>query len=241
MDNFKPAPQSARGLYILGAVSALLAVAGNVLDMVIASFPNWGPEATPAAAMDWLIRFQANPWIELYHLDLLNVLIAVFFIPAFLALAAAHWRANPGFAALGLVVFVIATTVFMANNAALPMLDLSQKFAAAADADKLMLVAAAETLLAKGAHGSPGVFWGFAFSLIANLVISGVMLRAGIFPKAAAYVGIAGFTLLLIYVILVTFMPLVKNPVLVLAMPGGLLAMAWNVMIAIQLFRLREV
>ena len=43
---------------------------------------------------------------------------------------------------------------------------------------------------------------------------------------------------MLIYVVLVTFAPTVKNMAMAFAMPGGLLLLAWMIMITIRLFRL---
>ena len=44
--------------------------------------------------------------------------------------------------------------------------------------------------------------------------------------------------LLLIYFVLVTFVPGADKYALALAMPGGLLAMAWMTLFALRLFRL---
>jgi hypothetical protein len=43
---------------------------------------------------------------------------------------------------------------------------------------------------------------------------------------------------MLVYVLLVTFTPTVKNMAMAFAMPGGLLLLAWMVMLTIRLFRL---
>ena len=43
---------------------------------------------------------------------------------------------------------------------------------------------------------------------------------------------------MLVYIVLVTFAPTVKNMAMAFAMPGGLLLLAWMVMLTIRLFRL---
>lgn len=94
--------------------------------------------------------------------------------------------------------------------------------------------------LARGEHGSSGAFIGFVLSTIASISMSLVMLRGKIFSKATAYIGILGFILLLIYTVFATFVSKSNNIVMILAMPGGLLAFAWNIMIARKLLKLGQ-
>jgi len=71
---------------------------------------------------------------------------------------------------------------------------------------------------------------------VAAILISCIMLKGEIFSKLGSYFGIAGNTVLLIYLGLVTFVPGTKGFALVLASPGGLLAIAWLIMISRRLF-----
>jgi hypothetical protein len=66
------------------------------------------------------------------------------------------------------------------------------------------------------------------------------MLKGKIFSKVTAYLGILGGTLLLIYLILVTFTPDINTMAMMVATPGGLLSMAWLIMFTIKLFKLRR-
>ena len=93
-------------------------------------------------------------------------------------------------------------------------------------------------MLARGAHGSLGVFIGFMLPNVAGLIISFVMLGARVFSKVTAYLGIAGNILISVYVILVTFTPTVEKMAIAFAMPGGLLLMAWTILFTIRLFQL---
>jgi hypothetical protein len=68
--------------------------------------------------------------------------------------------------------------------------------------------------------------------------MSWAMFPEKIFSKATAVLGIAGNLLLLVYFVLVTFVPGAGKSAVALAMPGGLLAMAWMVLFALRLFRL---
>jgi hypothetical protein len=190
-------------------------------------------------AIDRFEQFQSN-WLHgLYNLDLLNNVISVIMIPMFCALYLVHRKVQKGYGLLSLVLFIIGTGIFIANNAALPMLDLSIKYAAATtDTHKSLLAAAGEAILTKGEHGSQGAFAGFVLSTIASLTMAYTMLKGKIFSKAAAYVGLAGFTMLLLYTILITFVTKADSIIMLVAMPGGILAMAWNTMVAKKLLQL---
>ena len=93
-------------------------------------------------------------------------------------------------------------------------------------------------MLARGEHGGLGVFFSFILPTLSALVMSLVMLQGQGFSKANAYVGILGNALMLVYIALVTFAPSVKEMAMMVAMPGGLLRVAWMVMLTIRLLRL---
>ncbi|MGE5604112.1 MAG: hypothetical protein ACM3YE_00285, partial [Bacteroidota bacterium] len=148
-------------------------------------------------------------------------------------------RVNFAYPMLAMIIYFIGTAVFISNNAALPMLELSNKYAAATlESERILLSAAGEALLAKGGHGSPGAFLGFILSTIASIVMSIGMLRGKIFSKTTAYMGILGGALLLVYLILVTFVPETKNVAVMLAAPGGIFALVWTIMFTIKLFKI---
>lgn len=193
----------------------------------------------PKTAIDRFAQFQDNWLLGLYNLDLLNITNQIIMIPTFFALYAAHRKVNSAYATLAMIIFLVGTTIFVTNNTALPMLELSNKYAASTtESQKTLLAAAGEVMLARGAHGSPGVFIGFVLPNIAGIIMSFVMLTGKIFNKATSYVGIAGSTLILTYIIFVTFVPVIKNMAMFFAMPGGLLVMAWMIMFTIRLFQL---
>lgn len=74
--------------------------------------------------------------------------------------------------------------IFVTANTAVPMLELSDKYAAATSkSQKLLLAAAGEAVLATGEHGGLSVFTGFLLPTIAGLGMSFVVLSAGIFSR----------------------------------------------------------
>ena len=229
------------GIYRVGAATTILVLIGIVLDMVIGTITGGNVAELPQTAVDRFYQFKENGLLGLYNLDLLNIINQIVLIPSILALYAAHRNTAKPAALLALVLFLVGTTVFVTGNTALTMLDLSHKyFGAASDEQRMLISAAGEAMLAKGAHGSLGVFIGFALPTFANALMSGVMLYGKVFSRATSYIGLIGNSLMVIYIILVTFMPAVEKFALAFAMPAGLLVMTWMIMFTIKLFKLSK-
>jgi len=96
-------------------------------------------------------------------------------------------------------------------------------------------------MLTKGAHGSLGVFFGFAMIPFANALMSCVMLNGNVFSRMTSYIGILGNSLMVIYAILVTFIPTVEKLALAFVMPAGLLVIVWMIMFTVKLFKLSKI
>lgn len=228
-----------KSIYIFGGVIAFIAIIGTILDVIIGTSTGGDLSTIPQTAIDRFAEFQANWILGLYHLDMLNVVITILMIPAYFALCAAHRRTNISYTLLAAIIYFIGAAVFVTNNTALSMLELSYKYAAAtSEVQKTLLAAAGEAMIARGSHGSLGAFPGFFILTIASLVMSFGMLKGKIFSKKTAYIGILGSTLLLVYIILVTFVPDIENVAMIVSAPGGLLALAWMIMFDIRLFKL---
>jgi hypothetical protein len=228
-----------KSIYVLGGIAAILVLIGTVLDIVVGSSTGGNLSALPQTAVDRFVQFQQNPWLGLYNLDLLNTVTQMISIPVYVALYAAHRKTSRPYAVLALVIFLVGTTIFITTNTALPMLELSRKYAAATtESQRTLFAAAGEAMLARGTHGSLSVFIGFLLPCIAGFIISCAILSGKIFSKTNSYLGIIGNVLIALYVVLVTFAPAIKDMATAFAMPGGLLLMAWMVMYTIRLFQL---
>lgn len=227
-----------KSIYILGGIFAILSLIAVVADIVIGSSTGGNLSELPQTAIERFTQFQQNIWLGLYNLDLLNVVNQLISIPVYFALYAALRKTNKPYALFGLIIFLLGTTIFVANNIALPMLNLSHKYAAADEPQKALLAAAGEAMLVRGEHGSLGAFFSFLLPTLSALVFSLIMLQGNIFSKANAYIGILGNALMLVYVVLVTFAPAVKDMAMAFAMPGGLLLLVWMILFTIRLFRL---
>jgi hypothetical protein len=173
-------------------------------------------------------------------MGLLNIFLDLLALLFFFALYFAH-RESPyqPHAAFAAIVSFLGISVFLATNRAFPMLALSQQYAAATtDAQRAVIEAAGQSMLSVGQSHTPGTFLGFFLVELAGVLISFVMLRGKIFSNASAYAGIIGFTLLAAFEILSSFVAGLSAVMMGLAMVGGLLSMAWYILIARKLFQL---
>ena len=229
-------------IFKIGAVTTIIVLCGIILDMVVGTMTGGNIAELPQTAIERFNQFKENGLLGLYNLDLLNIINQIILIPSILALYAAHRNTNKPFALLSLILFLVGTTIFVTGSTALTMLDLSQKyFATASEEQRMLLAAAGEAMLVKGSHGSLGVFIGFALPTFANILMSAVMLNGKVFSRATSYIGFVGNSLLLLYIILVTFFPEVEKMALLFAMPAGLLAMTWMIMFTIKLLKLSKI
>lgn len=228
-----------KNIYMLGVITTLIVILGTILDIVIGTSLGGDLSTIPNTAIDRFAQFHDNWLLGLYNLDMLNFSTTILMIPTYFALCAAHRRGNIAYTSFATIIYFIGAAIFITNNTALSMLELSNKYAAAtSEAQRTLLAAAGEAMIARGAHGSPGAFAGFLLLTIGSIIMSFGMLKGKVFSKPTAYVGILGGILLLIYIILVTFVPEIKNVAMMIAAPGGLLALAWMIMFTTRLFRL---
>ncbi len=227
-----------RKIYILGGLAAFLAFLLTLTDIVFGSISSGNLSQLPNTAIERFYEFQQNSLFGLYHLDLLNVINSIIMVPLYFALFAVHRKSSLPFAAFALVTACIGSTVFVSTNTALPMLELSRKYFAAGDETyKTLIAAAGEALISRGEHGSLGVLIGFTLSTLSSILMSFVMLNGRIFNKVVSYLGIIGNILLLTYILLVTFVPAIKNTAAAIAAPGGLAALAWLFMTGVKLIK----
>jgi hypothetical protein len=83
-----------------------------------------------------------------------------------------------------------------------------------------------------------GAFAGFFLSCVGTLLMALATLSGGVFRRISAYTGIAGISFLLIYIVGSTFRIGSEGARMAIAVPGGLLMIAWNVIISRRLLQL---
>jgi hypothetical protein len=225
-------------VYVIGGIAALGAVLVGLSEIAITFVP--GGNAPLKTVLNWFNLLQQNPFMGLRDLGLLNILLNTLAIPIFFALWAAHRRSpqRPSATLAGLIA-VPGVGVFYATNRAFAMWDLSNRYAAAAtDAQRAAIEAAGLAMLAVGKSHTPGTFLAFILLEAAGLMMALVMLRSGVFSKAAACAGLLGFGSLALFEVASSFLSGLGNATMILAILGGLSAMVWYVLIARGLFQM---
>ena len=198
-----------RGVYRIGGVAALITVLVALLDIILSFLPGERDvEPGGLSAIDWFARFQESRFLALRDLGLWNIVNTTLAVPVYLALFGVHRRASQAFAALAAILSLIGAAVYTANNKALPMLALSDRYAAAStDDERARLAATGQAMLAQGEDFTPGSFMGFFLTEIAGIVMGITMLRSRVFGRPSAWAGIAGSGLLLALTVCATFVP----------------------------------
>jgi hypothetical protein len=238
MELFEAQEKKWKQIYLIGGIAAVGTVLIGLLEIMITFMP--GGSASQETVLEWFSLYQENLFLGLRNMGLLNLGFNTFAILAFFALYAVH-RRNPylPYAALALIIAIIGITVFFANNRAFPLLDLSNQYTAAPTAEaRTSLIAAAKSMLVVGQSHVPGTFLGFALIELAAILVSLVMLGSGLFHKATGYIGILGFSLLLVFEFFSSFFTGLSDSMMAFAILSGLLTMIWYILVGTRLIKL---
>jgi hypothetical protein len=229
-----------RWIYKFGAVAALIAMSANLADVVLGFGGTDMVTYGTKSAVEWFAVYHDNWFRGVYALGILNIFYMIAMLPVYLALFGAHLEKQAVAAALTVIIFVTAMSMYISNNAAIPLLVLSGKYSlATTDLQRTILVAAGEAVLSRGEDFTPGSFIPLFLGGLAAICISIIMLRGGIFGKVNAWIGIVGFTLLSLFTIIATFVPaLYLFAFYFLGSIGGLLALSWFALVARRFFQL---
>jgi hypothetical protein len=177
----------------------------------------------------------------LRNLGLLNILFCALDIPIFFVLFGAQRKSSQTLAAMAMIVSFIGVAVFYATNRAFAMLDISNQYAlATSEAQRSILATTGQAMLSVGQSHTPGTFMAFFLSESASLLISAAILRGKVFSKANAYVSFLGFSLMLIFEVITSFVPALQGAAMIFAMLGGVLSLVWEIMVARKLFCLGQ-
>jgi hypothetical protein len=227
-----------KSIRIIGGLSALLIVLTAVVEIAITFLP--AGYTTTKTVVDWFKLLQDNEFLGLRNLGLLNIVMVAMGIPLVYCLYAAHRDGDQTFAALAMIVSFLGTAVFYATNQAFPMFELSNRYAAATtQAERTVIEAAGQTILSVGQSHTAGTFLAFMFSEIGGMLMAVVALRGKIFGTIASLAGLIGYGVLFIFEILSSFAPSTPG-ILIFAMFGGLLNIAWYILVARRFFQLER-
>ena len=213
----------------------MVAFSGQVTDLTFGMITGADASLSASAAQSFSLLIN-NPLLGLYSLDFLNAILTVIGLVFAFGLYTAIKPKSVWTCRFALILSIMGTVLMLSVNAAPGMLELAHKYAASADSiQQDYYLAAGEALLVRGAHGSLTAFSAFVFPLLANIFFSITMFSNRSFGRVTAILGLVGHLFMIIYMILVTFIPAAKEYMMIIVAPGGLLAMAWFVRSSLSL------
>lgn len=247
MIQFKSADTGWKIIYWLGAIAALLAVFvfRRNLSAELTAFSGFGiwtvPVALPVRAVEWFSLLQASRFVGLALLDFFDLVEYLLVGLIFLALYFALKQVSRPVILIGITCGLAGILVSITSNQAIPMLALSEQYAAATtDTQRTVILAAGDSLLANNPgviNQHMGIYIGLFLVLLAGLIFSIFMLQSTVFSKTTAVTGILANGFGLGYFITLVFAPKI------IWLPPTISApfrMAWYIMIAVKLIQLSK-
>ncbi len=224
-----------KSLCKVGGITVLIVFLIPLAEVVISYLPGV-QRATQGTVtvVDWFTLFQTHWFLGLRNLGFLNLIAVVLLAPTVLAIYSAIRRDHEAYGALSTILFFVGLAVYVASSMAFPMLSLSGQYASATtDAQRSLLIAAGQAMLAEGQSRA-----GIPLVEFACLAISTVMLRGKVFSKTTAYAGILGNVLLMVVETILTLFRTLPLWGMVLAVVAGLAMMSWYFLVGKRLLQL---
>jgi hypothetical protein len=231
---FLPEPQSKTLYKVAGTMAVLIVVAG-----LIDALTSMGIEARDNRTvniLEWFTLFQTNRFAAFSSLGLINILSLSLGIPIYLAFNQAYRQERPVLTAFASILFFIGMAVYVSSNTVFPLFAISQQYSASPAAQKPVLEAAGRALLVQGADLTSGTFLGLGLTQMAGLLMTSIMLRGNVFSRWTGRVGLAGFSLMSVFFFLTAFAPERYATAMIIAAPGGLILIAYQILLARKFF-----
>jgi hypothetical protein len=233
-----------RGLCTIGGAAALICAVMYLITLAVYIPANLA-SPPPETVLEWFTLFEESPITGLFFLGLADIIIMILWGPMSLALYGVLKQSNRTWSLIATSFVFVGMAVYLATNTAFSMLSLSQGYAAATiEAEKSILLAAGQAMLAVS-RGTGGQYTGMPLAWLAGLILSVVMLRSKAFSKATAWVGILGLGLLVVgtpfgghYTATGTPTAVQSAMVAVQYIGGGLLSLAWYILVGFRLLKI---
>ena len=189
----------------------------------------------PETASDAFRILQQNRVVGLLRLDFPTMLAMPIYYLLLLSLWGVLKQTSDVSATLGTALGFAGNTLILATPTALPMLSLSNRYAAAATNEmKLQLLSAGDAILASDIWHGTGALIGGVLLQTGVLVMCIVMLRSEFFGKITAWVGILAFGLDLAHIFV---KPLSTNAGVILMATAGPFYPVWFFLVARRLLQ----
>lgn len=233
-------------LYKIGGVAAMICALMYLVALGV-HVPANRTSPPPSTVLEWFMLFQTNPITGLFFLGFADIVIMLLWGPMSLALYAALKKSNKAWSLVATTFVFVGMAVYLATNTAFSMLSLSHQYAfATTEAQKSFLLSAGQALIAIS-EGTGGQYVGMPLAWLSGLILSAIMLRNKYFNKATAWVGILGLGLLLAsmpfagYTTTGPTTAIVSAIIAVTYIGGGLLSLAWYILVGLRLLELARI
>jgi hypothetical protein len=232
-------------LYRVGGAAALICALMYLITLGV-YVPANRTSPPPSTVLEWFTLFQAHPLTGVFFLGLADIVIMILWGPMSLALYIVLKRSNKTWSLIAITFIFVGMTVYLATNTAFSMLSLSHQYAAATtEAEKFVVLSAGRAMIAIS-EGTGGQYSGMPLAWFAGAILSIIMLGSKAFNKATAWVGILGLGLLLAsmpfagYTTTGTPSAIVSAIIAVTYIGGGLLSLAWYILVGLRLLKLGQ-
>ncbi len=178
-------------LYRFGGIAALIIVLIYLIEMVVVITKGIPPKTVDAI----FALFQANRYLGLLQLFVLDIIAVFLHAPIFMALCFALRKVDRSLISLlfALIFAFIGMAVYFASNTVFSMLYFSDQFAnAVSELQRVQISTSAQSMMSSFIFNSTGTFMAFNLYALAGLLVSLIMLRSAEFSKLTAWSGILG-------------------------------------------------
>jgi hypothetical protein len=228
-----------RSITIMAAIFILVASVVTILDIIIGM--SLSIEDMPNSALEYFNVFNENRFIGLYYFDFLNLLNVFVIFTYVILLLIIVWKKSTKLTSITFILSISGSILFILNNGALKMMNLSNQYFST-DSSNLMTdyLNQAEKIVEHSSHGSASVFYGYFVLSIANVLLALILFRTGVIKKSFSILGLIGYGMLSIYLVLVTFV-FELNPLLMgIAGIAGIIVLIWQFYVVKVLIRVQS-
>ncbi|MBN2502259.1 MAG: DUF4386 family protein [Anaerolineales bacterium] len=232
ISNSESAAPHWKALYRAGGVAALVQLGCVLITLIVAT--TLGVE--PTTPSEYFTGLGQDRLVTLLRLDFPSLIHVALFAVTSCAVFAALQENKRMYAGLGVGLVFTGVVLVLAKHSAFSMIHLADQYAAATtEAQRTLLLAAGEAVIASDWWHSTGGFFAGLFLQGGTVLISCIMLRSEHFSKATAWTGILANGLDWIHVLIQLVSPGLAAIVLAI---GGLFYVAWYPLLARDFLRL---
>jgi hypothetical protein len=152
----------------------------------------------PMTVRAWFDLMHENRLLALTEFTALQIPVFALLPIVLMGLRAALGRLAPAVADVATVLGLVGVAVYLANNTAVAMLSLADRYAlASGEQERAALIAAGEAML--GNYSGPGLNAGVPLMMVSSLIFAVLMGRSPQFGRPIAWAGVVVIITLLAY------------------------------------------